>query len=41
MSLHNNNYAALDDLFRQKAVIEEKIAQLYQVWLEECDSKQS
>jgi ATPase subunit of ABC transporter with duplicated ATPase domains len=41
MSLHNSNYAALDELFRQKAVIEDKIAQLYQVWLEACDCKQS
>lgn len=40
MSLRNNNYAALDELFHQKAAIEEKIEQLYQVWLEQCDSQQ-
>jgi ATPase subunit of ABC transporter with duplicated ATPase domains len=41
MSLHNNDYAALDELFRQKSVVEDRIAQLYQVWLKACDCKQS
>ena len=37
MSLCSDNYATLDELFRQKSVIEEKIEQLYQAWLQECD----
>lgn len=37
MRLCDNNYTTLDELFQRKSLLEERIEQLYQLWLEQSD----